>query len=121
MVLVLKVLMQWFGKWFKCGFFDCDVWEVVYDLIGVMMFVDGVGGIIVEVEVYYYIELVVYFYNGLMFWNQVMFGLFGYVYVYCFYGIYWCVNFVCEVEGLVSVVLICVLEFFYGIVVMCCC
>ena len=38
------------------SFFDRSVHEVAPDLIGATLFVDGVGGIIVEVEAYHHTD-----------------------------------------------------------------
>ena len=44
------------GKPLKRAFFDRSVHEVAPDLIGATMLVNGVGGIIVEVEAYHHTE-----------------------------------------------------------------
>jgi DNA-3-methyladenine glycosylase len=106
------------GKLLKRGFFDRDVREVAPDLIGATMLVDGVGGIIVEVEAYHHTEPAAHSYNGPTPRNQVMFGPPGYAYVYRSYGIHWCVNFVCEEEGSASAVLIRALEPTHGLAAM---
>ncbi|QPF88530.1 DNA-3-methyladenine glycosylase [Bradyrhizobium commune] len=98
------------GKRLKRDFFGRGVREVAPDLIGATMLVDGVGGIIVEVEAYHHTEPAAHSYNGPTPRNQIMFGPPGYVYVYRSYGIHWCINFVCEEEGSAAAVLIRALE-----------
>ena len=94
------------GKPLKRSFFGRSVHEVAPDLIGATLLVDGVGGIIVEVEAYHHTEPAAHSYNGATPRNQIMFGPPGFAYVYRSYGIHWCVNFVCEAEGSASAVLI---------------
>src|ERR1700742_823759 len=94
------------GKRLRRTFFDRHVLEVAPDLIGVTMLVDGVGGIIVEVEAYHHTEPAAHSFNGPTPRNMVMFGPPGFVYVYRSYGIHWCINFVCEKEGSAAAVLI---------------
>jgi DNA-3-methyladenine glycosylase len=103
------------GKRLKRAFFNRSVHEVAPDLVGVTLLVDGVGGIIVEVEAYHHTEPAAHSYNGLTPRNAVMFGPAGFVYVYRSYGIHWCVNFVCEKAGSASAVLIRALEPTHGI------
>src|SRR6516225_5383123 len=98
------------GKLLKRAFFARSVHEVAPDLIGATMLVNGVGGIIVEVEAYHHTEPAAHSYNGPTPRNMVMFGPPGFAYVYRSYGIHWCVNFVCEKEGSASAVLIRALE-----------
>jgi len=103
------------GKPLKRSFFARHVLEVAPDLIGVTMLVNGVGGIIVEVEAYHHTEPAAHSFNGPTPRNSVMFGPPGFVYVYRSYGIHWCINFVCEKEGSASAVLIRALQPTHGV------
>ncbi|MBX9649825.1 MAG: DNA-3-methyladenine glycosylase [Xanthobacteraceae bacterium] len=103
------------GKPLKRSFFARGVLEVAPDLIGATLLVDGVGGIIVEVEAYHQTEPAAHSFNGPTPRNLVMFGPPGFSYVYRSYGIHWCVNFVCEKEGSASAVLIRALQPTHGI------
>src|SRR4030081_794024 len=94
------------GRPLKRAFFARSVHEVAPDLIGATFLMDGVGGIIVEVEAYHHTDPAAHSYNGRTERNAVMFGPAGFAYVYRSYGIHWCVNFVCEGEGSASAVLI---------------
>ena len=106
------------GKALKRAFFGRSVHEVAPDLIGATLLVDGVGGIIVEVEAYHHTEPAAHSYNGPTPRNQIMFGPPGFAYVYRSYGIHWCINFVCEEEGSAAAVLIRALEPTHGLATM---
>jgi len=92
------------------SFFARSVHAVAPDLIGATLLIDGVGGIIVEVEAYHHTDPAAHSFIGRTERNAVMFGPPGYAYVYRSYGIHWCLNFVCEQEGSASAVLIRALE-----------
>jgi DNA-3-methyladenine glycosylase len=106
------------GEPLKRGFFDRSVHRVAPDLIGATFLVNGVGGIIVEVEAYHHSEPAAHSFNGPTPRNMVMFGPAGFSYVYRSYGIHWCVNFVCEGEGSASAVLIRALAPTHGLAAM---
>ena len=100
------------------SFFDRSVHAVAPELIGATLMVNGVGGVIVEVEAYHHTDPAAHSYIGKTARNAVMFGPPGYAYVYRSYGIHWCLNFVCEEEGSASAVLIRALEPTQGLSIM---
>lgn len=106
------------GKRLTKRFFDRSVHEIAPELIGATLLVDGVGGLIVEVEAYHHTDPAAHSYNGPTPRNQIMFGPPGFLYVYRSYGIHWCANFVCEEAGSASAVLLRALEPTHGIAAM---
>jgi DNA-3-methyladenine glycosylase len=85
--------------------------DVAPALIGAELTVDGVGGVIVEVEAYDHEDPAAHgFGNRLTDRNASMFLGGGHAYVYRSYGIHWCLNVVCGEAGTAGAVLIRALE-----------
>jgi DNA-3-methyladenine glycosylase len=100
-----KALMARLKPLDRC-FFARSVHVVAPDLIGATLLFKGTGGVIVEVEAYHQTDPAAHSFGGRTQRNVVMFGPPGYAYIYRSYGIHWCLNFVCEPEGMASAVLI---------------
>jgi DNA-3-methyladenine glycosylase len=91
--------------------FRRSVHELAPELIGAELYVDGVGGTIVEVEAYDHEDPAAHgFGNRRTARNASMFLPGGHVYVYRSYGIHWCLNLVCGEEEVASAVLVRALE-----------
>jgi DNA-3-methyladenine glycosylase len=92
-------------------FFQRSVHQVAPELIGAELYVDGVGGRIVELEAYDHEDPAAHgFGNRRTPRNASMFLPGGHSYVYRSYGIHWCLTLVCEEEGVSAAVLVRALE-----------
>jgi DNA-3-methyladenine glycosylase len=90
--------------------------EVAPELIGAQLLVDGVGGVIVEVEAYDHEDPAAHgFGNRRTERNASMFLPGGHIYVYRSYGIHWCMNIVCDEVGVAGAVLIRALQPTHGV------
>jgi DNA-3-methyladenine glycosylase len=91
-------------------FFARSVHDVAPELLGTTLLIDGVGGVVVEVEAYAPEDPASHGFRGRTPRNASMFGPPGHAYVYRSYGIHWCLNLVCEEDGVASAVLVRALE-----------
>ncbi len=96
-------------------FFARSVHEVAPELVGCTLLVDGVGGRIVEVEAYDGEDPASHGFRGETKRNRSMFGPPGYAYVYRSYGIHWCLNLVCDLDGRAEAALVRALEPAHGL------
>jgi DNA-3-methyladenine glycosylase len=100
-------------------FFVRSAVEMGEELLGATLLVGGVGGVLVELEIYDESDPASHSYRGPTPRNASMFGPPGHAYVYRSYGIHWCFNFVCSPSGEASALLVRALEPTHGIEEMC--
>jgi DNA-3-methyladenine glycosylase len=100
-------------------FYERPAVEVAKDCLGKILVHGETAGQIVEVEAYLGVDdLAAHSARGITERTRVIFGPPGRAYVYLIYGIYECLNFVCEPEGSAGCVLIRALQPVAGLDIM---
>ena len=108
-----------FGPVLKRAFYDRPPIEVARGLLGKVLVHGSTAGTIVETEAYLGgDDLAAHSARGVTPRTRVIFGPPGHAYVYFIYGMYDCLNLVCEAEGRPGCVLIRALEPVAGIELM---
>jgi|SRR5450759_1228170 len=99
-------------------FFARSAHELGPELLGATLLVNGVGGVLVELEIYDQSDPASHSYRGPTERNASMFGPPGHAYVYRSYGVHWCLNIVCSPPGEASALLVRALEPTHGVELM---
>src|SRR5580700_9629070 len=108
-----------FGPILRRAFYDRPAIEVARDLLGKILVHGRTAGVIVETEAYLGGgDLAAHSARGITDWTRVIFGPPGHAYVYLIYGMYECLNLVCEPTGHPGCVLIRALEPVAGVEIM---
>ncbi len=101
------------------AFYDRPTADVARDLLGKVLVHGRTAGIIVETEAYLGgDDLAAHSARGITDRTRVIFGPPGHAYVYVIYGVYECLNLICEPEGQPGCVLIRAIEPVAGIELM---
>jgi DNA-3-methyladenine glycosylase len=99
------------GPILKRKFYNRPTVEVARDLLGKVLVHGPAAGIIVETEAYLGADdLAAHSARGITERTRVIFGPPGHAYVYFIYGMYECLNLICEPDGVPGCVLIRALE-----------
>jgi DNA-3-methyladenine glycosylase len=99
------------GPILKREFYNRPTTEVARDLLGKLLVHGPAAGIIVETEAYLGADdLAAHSARGITERTRVIFGPPGHAYVYFIYGMYECLNLICEPNGVPGCVLIRALE-----------
>jgi len=108
-----------FGPILPRAFYERPTVEVARALLGKVVVHGRTAGMIVETEAYPGgDDLASHSARGITARTRVIFGPPGHAYVYFIYGMYQCLNFVCEAEGTPGCVLVRALEPLAGIEIM---